>query len=413
MIVIPVNGRNERMGALFKTPKHLLLVDGEPAILRTVDYMSQFGEVTVIANERYYDDLTEILSCKIVKVEDTSNVVETLRLIDLQDDLWIVDCDIVPENLNSQNGNTVYLFPNTERLNNYSHFLLDADSNVISCNEKILPHQWAGAGVYYFQKARTFYEFSRGSQSVAWVINRAVSYHNEHPESPHGFLGDTTSQINRIGTLPDITGGFTGNQIRILKTGDTVQGELEWYAAYEDKGDLPKVQESSEHNSFLLEFLSCTEKLDVEKVYAMIQKYRYYKPMNFLTFSEYRGRICSHLLANPLYNEEKLEKELSYTVLSPSFCHGDLSSRNIIPTNSGHKLIDPLYSTTRFGCWQLDCAKFLFSLKFYDNDIKNYNKFREMVNISRLDTLIAAECVRVATYNKRFNFIAENLINEL
>ena len=41
------------------------------------------------------------------------------------------------------------------------------------------------------------------------------------------------------------------------------------------------------------------------------------------------------------------------------------------------------------------------------------NQIRIDTNIKYIDTLIAAEAVRVASYKKEYSFIAENLINEL
>jgi hypothetical protein len=69
-----------------------------------------------------------------------------------------------------------------------------------------------------------------------------------------------------------------------------------------------------------------------------------------------------------------------------------------------------------FGCYVIDYAKLLFSLKFYSHDLMKYNMlYGRLVEEYEqyLPTLIACECVRVATYKKQFSFIAENLINEL
>lgn len=405
MIIVPVNGLNERMGSLFKTPKHLLLYEGKPAIVRTVDYMSQFGEVRVLANDiRYYDDLKAILGDIVVPVKATDNVIDTISQISIKGPLWIVDCDVVPVSLNIPLHSTVYCFKNPFGVNQYSNYMVDVDNNVIDCNEKGYKYDYSGAGIYYFSSPEQFTDNAFGCKSVSEVVRKAGD-----------FKADVTSTIFRLGSLPDITGGFTGNRVMktITKTGKTTFNEYKWYQAYEDKADIPKVI-AYYNEQITMELVEDSALLDVGQVAGLIEKYRYYPPMNMLPFSIYIDRIDTHLQSNRgISNGSKLLRNLHYCAPRPSFAHGDLSVTNVIPTATGPKLIDPLYSDTMFGSYSLDQAKFLFSLKYYKNDKENFEKFLSTVHTERMDVLMASECVRVATYNKNFNFIAENLINEL
>ena len=77
------------------------------------------------------------------------------------------------------------------------------------------------------------------------------------------------------------------------------------------------------------------------------------------------------------------------------------------------RLIDPLYSITKFGSYELDIAKLCFSFKFYKNDAASFKYVKDKSAINYIDVLIAAESVRVASYKEEYNFISENLINEL
>ncbi len=414
MTIIPINGKNERMGGLFKTPKHLLIVDGVPALKRTVEYMSQFGEVVILAGEQYYGDiklewLTE--DCTVKKVLPTSNVIETIHqyifsLDELDEELYIVDCDVVPVQLRAIWGNCVYCFENTKKINHYSNYFIK-DDKIVDCNEKTYLYDHAGAGVYHFERAGDFVGYSVGAKSVCDVVLKAI-------RNVETFYGHTKNEITRIGTLPDITGGFTDNKLNrtITKEGRTIADEIKWYEAYEDKTDIPEVLSYSD-KIMTMDFIESDSLLNVYSVHAIIEKYRYYKPLNSLTFDAYWERIYHHLVKNPIPNGGKLIEALKYTVIPLSFCHGDLSVTNILPTKKGMKLIDPLYSTDKFGSYVLDYAKLLFSLKFYSNDLGNYNLFRSLINQPKIDVLIASECIRVATYNRNFNFVAENLINEL
>ena len=83
--IISIKGRNERMGKLFKTPKYNLLYKGRPALEQTVEYMSQFGDVMVMTHENSPPD---------------SGIVDMLCKMDLPDQFFVVDCDVIPIKIN-------------------------------------------------------------------------------------------------------------------------------------------------------------------------------------------------------------------------------------------------------------------------------------------------------------------------
>lgn len=194
-IIYPINGRNERLGELFKTPKHNLLYKGTPAIKASVEYLSRrfpFANHLILLNERYKKTMLDMsFLCRIVP--DTDSQVETLRIgvEPIEGPVMFVDCDIVPESLNDPLGNTVYLFENKEWLLHYSNYSL-IDGEVVDCNEKGQFYPWAGAGIYYFEDSREFMEKSEGCKSISEVVKKCK------------FRGDTTSRVFRFGTLNDI-----------------------------------------------------------------------------------------------------------------------------------------------------------------------------------------------------------------
>lgn len=189
---IPVNGKNERMGKLFRTPKHQLLYHGAPAIDLSIANMNRFGKVKVLLGEQYED----VQFCDNVRVRPTENVIDTLKQIQLKDHFFIVDCDVIPLNLNPPKGTTAYLFKNKNQLSQHSNFDIK-DGLVSECNEKgkILPY--AGAGVYYFNLNDDFYNYAIGAKTVAEIFANMVR--NNKPVS-----ADTTSNIFRFGTIQDI-----------------------------------------------------------------------------------------------------------------------------------------------------------------------------------------------------------------
>jgi hypothetical protein len=218
--------------------------------------------------------------------------------------------------------------------------------------------------------------------------------------------------------------GFTDNSVTqvdglVIKTGKDVHKELEWYEAYQDKADIPIIvggyaESCGKSKSIVMEYVERSGTLRTQEIMDIIRKYKKYPALNSLGSLWYYHRIGYHLVKNEnITNGMKLLDRLSIMVIEPTFSHGDLSVYNIIPTSTGLKLIDPLYYKDTFGSYILDYAKLLFSLKFYNNDMKMYDELRALSGIVGIDVLIAAECVRVATYKKQFSFIAENLINEL
>lgn len=190
-VIYPINGRNERMGRLFKTPKHLLLYKGVPAITLSTTFMKEFGTVKVLLG-----NYPEVPYVDNIKVTPTDNPVDTIKQFMLKDNFFIVDCDIIPFGLNPPQGNTVYLFKNENQLTHYSNFKVE-NGLVVDCNEKGEVFDWAGAGIYFFRMNDDFYQYSVGAKSVSEIIRRMV----RDGKKVHA---DTTSKIFRFGTLEDI-----------------------------------------------------------------------------------------------------------------------------------------------------------------------------------------------------------------
>jgi hypothetical protein len=218
--------------------------------------------------------------------------------------------------------------------------------------------------------------------------------------------------------MSSLSTGFTDNKVTrvdglVIKSGQCAAKEAKWYEAYKDKSDIPYII-GAKDDSIVMTYIERSGEVKINDITNLVDKYRQYPPLNSLWFGSYISRVGSHLLKNQeITNGSKLTTLLLLAEHTNTFCHGDLSIYNIIPTTTGLKLIDPLYQDNIFGSWILDYAKLLFSLKFYSCDMNAYRGLKDWIGIRYIDILIAAECVRVATYKKQFSFIAENLINEL
>lgn len=434
-IIYPINGKNERMGSLFSTPKHLLLYRGKKIILRSIETVKQTFpncNINILTNSRYYKDLISSVdkSVKVTLIQETASQVETLRMgtTNISGPVMFIDCDIIPVTITDfdKKYTTVFTFLNKTKLLNYSNFKKDSKNNIISCNEKQKLYKYAGAGIYYFPDVDVFNEHSAQCKSVSECVAAMVLKGIQ-------CKINTTSIIDRFGTLQDIyvdnfsfrkskqkdlSTGFTNNKVikqgnKVIKTGELVHLENDWYLSYQNKKHIPKIL-SYQNNCLLLEYINRDSDFNLDEVFDLVYSYNKYEKLNELKFDYYIENIKKHLANNSsITNGDLLINKLSKINVLPTFCHGDLSVMNMIPTTNGIKLIDPLYSKNKFGSYEIDFAKLCFSFKFYKNDSASFNYVKQKANLKYLDTLIAAEAVRVSSYKEEYSFIAENLINEL
>ena len=180
--IISIKGKNERMGRLFKTPKHNLLYKGRTALEQTIEYMSQFGEVKVMTHENSPPD---------------TGIVDMLLQMDLPDQFFVVDCDVIPIRITKYGNDrpVVYCFENKAGLGCYSNFDVDEKTGIVNqCNEKGEVFKWAGGGVYYFSNPDQVKKFPE-CKSLAEIMSKQRT------------LADTTSEIFRFGSLQTILNG--------------------------------------------------------------------------------------------------------------------------------------------------------------------------------------------------------------
>lgn len=198
-VIVPINGKNERMGELFKTPKHLLLYNGKQIISHICNY---FGEVTILTNDDYIKEIGNLFyasSIEIINIGKTNSQIETLlryteKIVD--NNIMFVDCDIIPLTINSPLGNTVYCFENKLQYKQYSNYSAE-NGHITACNEKESVCKYAGAGVYYFESSDQFNKYAIGEKSISGVVKKMI-------QDGIKFKLDCSNEILRFGTLKDI-----------------------------------------------------------------------------------------------------------------------------------------------------------------------------------------------------------------
>lgn len=189
--VISIQGKNTRLGSLFKKPKYELLYKGKPAIEHTVEYMKQFGPVHVLGLEGQQ-------APNLVKLPFLP-LIECFKTFGLQDQTFYIDCDVIPLKINLPKGDTVYTFPrNSNSPNQYGNVNV-VDGKAVECNEKGQPFNYCTTGIYFFNSAEVFNAFSVGRLSLSQVYNAMIAIGRT-------VNADTDSEVFRFGTPHDITG---------------------------------------------------------------------------------------------------------------------------------------------------------------------------------------------------------------
>lgn len=189
--VISIQGKNTRLGSLFKTPKYNLLYKGRPAIEHTVEYMSQFGPVHVLGLEGQQ-------APNLVKLPFLP-LIDCLKLFGFEDDTFYIDCDVIPLKINLPKGDTIYTFKRNEESPNQYGNVHQKDGLAIESNEKGIMFNYCTSGIYFFDSAEVFDIFSVGCLSLSQVYNKMIA-------AGRIVHADTTSEIFKFGTLHDITG---------------------------------------------------------------------------------------------------------------------------------------------------------------------------------------------------------------
>jgi len=265
------------------------------------------------------------------------------------------------------------------------------------------------------ERTKKYYNIIKDYLDKNGVNYDEISFNKEFADI---YIDDLAIRPEEVTITKDLSSSFTDNVVTrindtVIKSGKTIEKEYEWYKSYLHKKDIPEILNVTRH-SIVYKYIESYGKLNYDSLFDKIDRYKDYDPLNNLTFNSYIININDHIISNQiLIDYKKLIYMLQEINIEPSFAHGDLSITNIIPTENGIKFIDPLYNKDKFGSYIIDFAKLLFSVKFYLGDVKLFEELKSKINIGYIDTLIASECVRVASYKQQYNFIAENLINEL
>lgn len=132
--------------------------------------------------------------------------------------------------------------------------------------------------------------------------------------------------------------------------------------------------------------------------------YKTYTP-----FEKYIERIQDHCKYNDDFYDiiPLLEKRKEYYDNYNTFCHGDFSLENLIQTDKGLYLIDPIWNENNWSSYLLDISKMLHSYRKY-NRMFEYEVFLtyytknngESLDENALKILEVTQFIRVLKYIK-------------
>lgn len=171
--------------------------------------------------------------------------------------------------------------------------------------------------------------------------------------------------------IREIKAGWSGAKVekrgnKIYKTHPDSIDAAKWYAMAEPIINTPIVY-SVIGNTICLEFLQESgRKFKIDELNEMINKFSMYK--TYVPFEAYVERIRDHCNFNGMFHEilPALESKSDYFNEFSTFMHGDLSLENIIDTNEGLYLIDPIYNEKNWSSYLLDISKMLHSYRKYN-----------------------------------------------
>jgi len=208
-----------------------------------------------------------------------------------------------------------------------------------------------------------------------WLKNHGVNYHFLSFEKYLAafYIDDkamTPEDFYKL-DIREIKSGWSGAKVekrgnKIYKTHPDSIDAAKWYNMAAPIINTPIVY-SVIGNTISLEYLQDSgRKFKIDELNDIINKFSMYK--THVPFSMYIKKIKEHCDINGMFHKiiPELESRENYFNNYCSFMHGDLSLENIIDTDRGLYLIDPIYGTNNWSSYLLDISKMLHSYRKYN-----------------------------------------------
>jgi capsule biosynthesis phosphatase len=210
-----------------------------------------------------------------------------------------------------------------------------------------------------------------------WLHKHGVKYHELRFEKylASYYIDDKALTPEEFVDLEirEIKTGWSGAKVekrgdRIYKTHHDSLDAARWYNMAAPLVNVPIVH-SMIGNTLCLEYLKDNESyFKIDDVNDAIRKFSLYPITN--SFELYKKRMEKHYETNDdfydmamLLDDPDVER---FCNMNGSFMHGDLSLENIIQTDKGMYLIDPIYKEDQWSSYLLDITKMMHSYRKYN-----------------------------------------------
>lgn len=249
----------------------------------------------------------------------------------------------------------------------------------------------------------------------AWLSRHGVKYHMLSFEKYLAayYVDDKSMTPEQFHTLDirTIQTGWSGAIVekrgdRIYKTHHDSLNAAKWYNMASPLVNVPIVHNVI-GNTIALQYLNETgNRFKISELNQIIDTFSMYK--TYVPFSQYIERMKSHCETNNMFwgiipllqrNQHQFNKH-------NTFCHGDMSLQNLIQTDKGLYLIDPIWNESNWSSYLLDISKMLHSYRKYNRMfeyevfINTWIKKEVGAYYGLLVLLQASQFVRVVKYVK-------------
>jgi len=249
-----------------------------------------------------------------------------------------------------------------------------------------------------------------------WLADHGVKYHFLSFEKYLAafYIDDKAMTPDEFYELDirEIKSGWSGAKVekrgnKIYKTHPDSIDAAKWYAKAAPIINTPIVH-SVIGNTICLEYLHDSgRRFKIDELNEVINKFSMCK--TYTPFETYIERIKNHCDVNDMFHEivPILERHKDYFNRYCTFMHGDLSLENIIDTDNGLFLIDPIYNENSWSSFLLDISKMMHSYRKY-NRMFEYEVFLNTwvrnkdlnLDIRMLKLLEITQFIRVIKYCK-------------
>jgi len=208
-----------------------------------------------------------------------------------------------------------------------------------------------------------------------WLKKNGVKYHMLSFEKYLGayYVDDKSLLPHEFAELDirEIKTGLSGAIVekrgdRIYKTHKDSLNSAKWYSMAAPLINVPIVYNVI-GDTIALEYLKDNgKKIKISDIVEIIDTFAMFP--SHVPFKVYIDRIKSHCEFNNDFFEVIKMLEDNYQIFDNqrTFCHGDLSIENMIQTDKGLHLIDPIWDVNNYSSYLLDIAKLMHSYRKYN-----------------------------------------------